>query len=65
VKFDHPHQENDVENRNRNHCVIQHVRPPQPIILGDKVQRSSVTEGYSFNHEYGWPDSIKRCPPEI
>jgi hypothetical protein len=28
---------NDGENRNR---VIQHERPPQPIILGDNVQRS-------------------------
>jgi hypothetical protein len=34
-------EENDGENWNWNHRVIQHViRLPQPIILGDNLQRS-------------------------
>jgi hypothetical protein len=33
-------EENDGENRNWNHRVIQHVRPSQQIILGGNIQRS-------------------------
>jgi hypothetical protein len=55
---------NDGENRNRNHRVIQHVRPPQIIILGDNVQRS--WEEWIIQYDF-WASTqqLEQLPPKM
>jgi hypothetical protein len=57
-------EENDGENRNWNHRVIQHVRPSQPIILGDNIQRS-WEEGIIQYDFWASTQQLEQLPPKM
>jgi hypothetical protein len=49
-------ERNDGENQNRNHRVIQHARPPQPIIFGQQRQLDQLPpkmQAYSLRATLG------------